>query len=122
VHATNLTDVTFLCGPVQTSIFIDNCVNCTFVLACQQLRTHTTQDSKFYLKVTAKGIIEDCKGLQFAPYNLDYPDIGSHMTKSGLDPDSNLWDDIDDFNWLYSGKQSPNWSLLPEESRQQQWS
>jgi len=122
VHVTNMEGVTFLCGPVQTSVFIENCKSCVFVLACQQLRTHATTDSQFYLKVTSKGIVEDCRTLQFAPYNLTYPGIESDMEKSGLDPNTNNWDKIDDFNWLYSGKQSPNWSILPEDKRQNDWS
>jgi len=118
VHVTNVHDVTILCGPVQTSVFIEHAAKCTFALACQQLRTHSTTESKFYLKVTSKGIIEDCNGLQFAPYNLDYSGREDDFSKSGLSPDINNWNDIDDFNWLHSGKQSPNWSLLPEEKRQ----
>ena len=80
--------------------------------------TCPTTESKFYLKVTSKGIIEDCNGLQFAPYNLDYSGREDDFSKSGLSPDINNWNDIDDFNWLHSGKQSPNWSLLPDEKRQ----
>jgi len=118
VHMTNLSAVTLIAGPVQTSVFIENCQGCTFVLGCQQLRTHATTDSKFYLKVTSKGIIEDCKGLQFAPYTLTYPQLGQHMKVSGLSTEVNNWDKIDDFNWLYSGKQSPNWSILPQDQRQ----
>lgn len=117
VHVTNLRDVTMLLGPVQTSVFIENCVDCTFVLACQQLRTHSTTGSNFYLKVTSKGIVEDCKGLRFAPYALTYPGLEGHMEGSGLNPDVNNWDKIDDFNWLHTGKQSPNWSILPPEDR-----
>lgn len=118
VHVTNLRDVTMLLGPVQTSVFIENCVDCTFVLACQQLRTHSTTGSNFYLKVTSKGIVEDCKGLKFAPYTLTYPGLEGHTEGSGLNPDVNNWDKIDDFNWLHTGKQSPNWSILPPEDRQ----
>jgi len=118
VHVTNMRDVTMLLGPVQTSVFIENCVNCTFVLACQQLRTHTTSGSIFYLKVTSKGIVEDCKELRFAPYALTYPGLEGHMNLSGLSPEVNNWDKIDDFNWLHTGKQSPNWSILPPEERQ----
>ena len=54
VHATNMDNVTILCGPVRTSIFIENCTNCEFVVACQQLRIHTTRNSNFYLHVTSK--------------------------------------------------------------------
>jgi len=117
VHVTNLRDVTLLCGPVQTSVFIENCSDCTFVLACQQLRTHSTTGSNFYLKVTSKGIVEDCRELMFAPYALDYPELLEHMEASGLSADVNNWDKIDDFNWLHTGKQSPNWSVLPPQDR-----
>ena len=45
VHVTNVHDVTILCGPVQTSVFIEHAAKCTFALACQQLRTHSTTGS-----------------------------------------------------------------------------
>ena len=42
----NLTNCRVFCGPVPGSIFIDGCKDCTFVLACQQLRIHTTTNSR----------------------------------------------------------------------------
>ena len=54
LHATNMENVVLLCGPVRTSIFLENCKNCEFVVACQQLRIHTTTQSHFYLHVTSK--------------------------------------------------------------------
>ena len=57
LHITNMDNVTVLCGPVRTSIFVENCNNCDFVVACQQLRIHTTRQSNFYLHVTSKVII-----------------------------------------------------------------
>ena len=57
LHITNMDNVTVLCGPVRTSIFVENCNNCDFVVACQQLRIHTTRKSNFYLHVTSKVII-----------------------------------------------------------------
>ena len=54
LHATNLINVTLLCGPVRTSVFVENCINCEFVVACQQLRTHSTKQSNVYLHVTSK--------------------------------------------------------------------
>ena len=57
LHITNMDNVTVLCGPVRTSIFVENCINCDFVVACQQLRIHTTRQSNFYLHVTSKVII-----------------------------------------------------------------
>ena len=61
LHITNMDNVTVLCGPVRTSIFVENCINCDFVVACQQLRIHTTRHSNFYLHVTSKVIIFQSK-------------------------------------------------------------
>lgn len=121
LHATNLDNVTVLCGPVRTSIFVENCTNCDFVVACQQLRIHTTKNSNFYLHVTAKGIIEDCNSVGFAPYNLFYPTLKEDLSKSGLNLEVNNWDNIDDFNWLSNEQSSPNWHILPESQRTKDW-
>lgn len=101
-------------GPVTTSVFIENCVSCIFVMACQQLRVHSTTSSSFYLHVTSRIIIEDSNSLQFAPYNWTYEGLERDFETAGLDRDKNNWDSVDDFNWLVSGIPSPNWSLLPE--------
>ena len=91
------------------------------MVACQQLRTHETTESDFYLHVTSKGIIEDCHLTRFAPYKFSYEGSVTDVLESGLSSDVNNWDDIDDFNWLSSDQPSPNWSLIPEEERVQDW-
>lgn len=121
LHATNMENVIILCGPVRTSIFVENCKNCTFVVACQQLRIHTTTQSDFYLHVTSKGIIEDCKQVGFAPYNLSYPKSEEDFSKSGLNKEINNWDRIDDFNWLTKEKASPHWYILEDHQRKKDW-
>ena len=68
-----------LCGPVSSSVFIEDCKDCTFVVACQQLRVHGTVQSLFYLHVTSRAIIEDCRQVSFAPYNLTYPELEQHF-------------------------------------------
>lgn len=114
VHMTNLEDCTILLGPVSTSAFIDNSRNCRFVLACQQLRTHSTTNSHFYIHVTSKAIIEDCSNLQFAPYAWSYEGLSEDFQRTGLDWNVNNWNKVDDFNWLASDQASPNWSVLQE--------
>lgn len=121
VHINKLTNCTILFGPVSGSIFIRECKNCTFVAPCQQLRIHTTTDTRFYIHVTSRAIIEDCSTVSFGPYNWAYPDIEKHYEISGLDKSRNSWDDIDDFNWLAVDKHSPNWSLIPANERNQNW-
>ncbi|XP_020832552.1 tubulin-specific chaperone C [Phascolarctos cinereus] len=112
---------TVLCGPVSTSVFLDDCVGCVLAVACQQLRTHSTRDTRIFLQVTSRAIVEDCSGVQFAPYSWSYPGIDQDFEGSGLDRNKNNWKDVDDFNWLARGVASPNWSILPEEERIIQW-
>jgi hypothetical protein len=121
LHITNMDNVTVLCGPVRTSIFVENCNDCDFVVACQQLRIHTTRQSNFYLHVTSKAIIEDCHSVGFAPYSLSYTQLDDDFLKSGLSKEINNWNDIDDFNWLSTEKRSPNWHIVEENSRKNDW-
>lgn len=121
MHFNELNSCKVFCGPVSSSIFIRNCTNCIFLLACHQLRIHQTTDCQFYIHVTSKAIIEASKKVTFAPYNWEYPGLDSHFELSGLKRSKNAWDDINDFNWLSTDVHSPNWSLIPEEDRVKKW-
>ena len=100
------------CGPVSRSVFVNDCIDSELHLACQQLRIHTTINSKFYIHVTSKAIIEDCEELGFADYDFVYENRDRHFSVSGLSRDTNNWKDVDDFNWLKLDEPSPNWYLL----------
>lgn len=121
LHMSNIKDSVILCGPVTTSIFAENCSNCTFVIACQQLRLHSSRNIRIYLHVTSKGIVEDCTDIFVAPYNLKYDQIEEHFKMSGLDKNLNHWDNLDDFNWLNVKHHSPNWMVLDKNSRIENW-
>ena len=121
VHVNNMKNCKIFSGPVSGSVFIDDCKDCVFILACQQLRVHTTTDTNCYLHVTSRAIIEDSTRLQFAPYNWTYDGLDDHYEYSGLDRSRNSWDDVDDFNWLASDVHSPNWSVLEEHARHKTW-
>ncbi|KAA0190409.1 hypothetical protein HAZT_HAZT009793 [Hyalella azteca] len=121
MQAAGLTNCTVVVGPMSRSAFIKNCVDCRFVLACQQVRIHDTKDSQFYLHVTGAAIIESCNNVGFAPFNLNYDQLDEHYTSSGLDRSINKWDKVDDFKWLNSEEKSPNMFLIPEENRQTEW-
>ncbi|XP_051471902.1 tubulin-specific chaperone C [Apus apus] len=108
---------TVLCGPVSTSVLVDGCRDCLLALACQQLRTHRTRDSRFYVQVTSRAVIEDCTKVSFAPYTWSYPGIERDFESSGLDKNKNSWNVVDDFDWLATDKPSPNWSVIPEQER-----
>ncbi|KAG9484396.1 tubulin-specific chaperone C [Eleutherodactylus coqui] len=121
LHMRELRGCKVLCGPVASSVFVDNCADCIFAFPCQQLRTHSSRDSRFYLHVTSRAIIEDCRGLLFAPFTWSYPGIQQDYERAGLDQNRNNWETVDDFNWLAMDVRSPNWSILPEDERITHW-
>jgi hypothetical protein len=108
-----------MCGPVATSVFVDDCVDCISYLACQQLRIHNTKHCNFYLHVTSRAIIEDSTQVGFAPYSWKYDNIELHFKTAGLDVSRNNWDLVDDFNWLASDKPSPNWHILKDNEKKE---
>lgn len=120
-RANNLVNCKVFCGPVSGSVFVDSCRGCVFALACQQLRVHSTTETEFYLHVTSRAIIEDCKEVAFAPFNWTYDEIETDYKESGLDRTRNNWNDVDDFNWLSSDVLSPNWTLIEEQNRVTSW-
>ncbi|XP_066217508.1 tubulin-specific chaperone C [Saccopteryx leptura] len=121
LRLTKARSCTVLCGPVSASVFLDDCSDCVLAVACQQLRVHTTRNTRIFLQVTSRAIVEDCNGIRFAPYTWSYPGIDKDFESSGLDRSKNNWDDVDDFNWLARDEASPNWSILPEEERMISW-
>ncbi|KAG2467303.1 tubulin-specific chaperone C [Polypterus senegalus] len=121
LHIRQVRDSLVLCGPVSSSVFIDDCSHCVFVFPCQQLRTHNTEECSFYLHVTSRAIIEDCRRMRFAPFTWSYPAIEEHFETAGLDKSKNNWSQVDDFNWLARDEHSPNWSVIPEEERRSEW-
>ncbi|OCT79373.1 tubulin-specific chaperone C [Xenopus laevis] len=121
LHIRGLRRCKVLCGPVSSSVFVDDCSDCLFAFPCQQLRTHNSLRCRFYLHVTSRAIIEDCAHLSFAPFTWTYEGIAGDFAVSGLDRDSNNWNQVDDFNWLVNDVPSPNWGVIPEGDRVTQW-
>ncbi|KAK7070892.1 hypothetical protein SK128_019784 [Halocaridina rubra] len=121
LQVASLTNCVVLVGPTSRSVFIKDCINCKFVIACQQVRIHNTVDTEFYLHVTGAAIIEGCRGVQFAPYTITYPELDNHFSQSGLDLNTNNWNKIEDFHWLNETEASPNWSIIREEKREYNW-
>ena len=124
IHMINIDNCRIICAPVTTSVMIENCKNSIMVIACQQMRIHSTFDTDIYLHVIAKAIIEDCKNVKFAKFD-DYPincdeikEIGNSYINSKMFTNAdNHWNDVDDFNWLSKDIQSPNWSILPDSDK-----
>uniref|UniRef100_A0A6M2DJC3 Putative tubulin-specific chaperone c n=1 Tax=Xenopsylla cheopis TaxID=163159 RepID=A0A6M2DJC3_XENCH len=120
LHLSNIQESTIICGPVTTSIFADKCIDSKLVIACQQLRLHSSKNIDVYLHVTSRAILEDSTNIRFAPYNFIYPEIDADFKFASLQTDVNNWCDVGDFNWL-SNEPSPNWCIIQENERMKQW-
>lgn len=47
---------------------------------------------------------------------MAYTGLRSHLTAAGLQEETSLWDQVNDFGWLRASK-SPHWNVLPEAER-----
>ncbi|KAM3172497.1 hypothetical protein ACTXT7_014408 [Hymenolepis weldensis] len=98
--------------PVGSSVMLQDCVDCRFVLACRQLRVHRTRGSRFDVFVASAPIIEDSSDLLVGPWN-----VGGDERFSSVLGDKNHWKEVQDFSCptlvAEKASESPNWSLLP---------
>lgn len=112
LRLSNLRQCTVRCGPTARSVMMDKCVDCTIHVASHQIRIHESHGTTFYLLCRSRPIIEDCTNVQFGCYHpLDYAEAQQDLQRAGLSVEENLWDQIQDFNWLRTDP-SPNYSLL----------
>lgn len=107
VHIKLVSDSTLIFAPVKTSLLIRNCENSTIVVAAQQIRIHDSHEMRLYTEVRGALIIEGCNGIEVAPYNV----AGIHR-----DPQNCSWRNVQDFNWLSTEEQSPNWKIMTHDS------
>ena len=111
IHINNIENTVILCGPLSGTAFVNKCINSKLNLTCHQLRIHESIDTDFYINVSSRTIIENCKRVRFAPYAWT-----CRITKKLEDIGDN-WRMIDDFNWLVLNQKSPNWSFIEENER-----
>ncbi|KAL2057601.1 hypothetical protein ABVK25_001985 [Lepraria finkii] len=105
----SITESLLLCGGVSGAVHIMGVERSTLVIYSRQVRMHECKDCVVYLRCTSRPIIEDCKGICFAPLRSVH---GADETDT-----PNLWDQVDDFKWL-KAEHSPNWSVLgPDNER-----
>jgi len=106
-----LTNCKIFVGIVEGATFFDKIENCEFHVIAHQIRIHNTRNSKFFLFVTSKPIIEHSTGLSFSKYAHSYADLDKIFKESEFDGKENLYYDVQDFNWLKQEK-SPNFTVL----------
>lgn len=113
IRIDNMNECTLYAGPITSSLFIENAKNCNFYYISRQTRIHHTYMSNFYCHVSSGPIIEDCNGLRFGIFNNEYVGLEEDWKESGLDRNSNCWNEVKDFKWIKK-THSPNWEEIPK--------
>ena len=85
-------------GASSEAVFVRNCSDSVFYLACKQLRTRDCVNCTFYLYAQTEPIIETSTGMKFAPFKGGYAEQAAHMAAANLNPAINLWWGLFDFN------------------------
>ncbi|SLM40181.1 Tubulin-specific chaperone C [Lasallia pustulata] len=102
----NIKESLIVCGHVNSAAHVTGVEGSVLVVASRQFRMHECRDCVVYLDCSSRPIIEDCKGIQFAPLPKAY------VIENPASYQPNQWDQVDDFKWL-KAEHSPNWSILP---------
>ena len=68
----SIKDSLLVCGHVNGAAHVTGVEGSVLVLACRQFRMHECRDCVVYLDCSSRPIIEDCKGIRFAPLPRAY--------------------------------------------------
>jgi len=99
-------------GACSESVFARNCSDCEFYVACKQLRLRECFRTSFSLYSQTEPVIEMSNGISFSPFSGGYAAQASHFEAARLNPDTNFWWAVFDFN--DEEKTGNNFSLSEE--------
>ena len=102
----NISNSVIVAGRVTGPVHITNVTDSILVMTAHQVRIHDCTNVDIYLHCSSHPIIEDCKGMRFAPLPQYYMTEAEQATE-------NQWNQVDDFKWLKAGH-SPNWTILSD--------
>jgi len=88
----------FFIGPSFGSVFVRDCVECTFIVACGQLRVRDCKDCIFSLYCKSRPVIESCSKIGFCCFLFHgYFQLRDHFSMAKLSVYNNRWDTVHDF-------------------------
>lgn len=109
ITADEINDSKLYIGPVEGSIFLRDCHNCTISVVCRQFRLKNCTNLTIFLHSASDPSIELSSDLRFAPFNFKYPLLDQQVQAAGMDVSVNFWSQIFDFN---AKPDEAHWSVL----------
>ena len=70
---------TFVLGPIATSLYLESCDSSTLFGVSHQMRIHSSRGCSLYISCNSTPIIEDCQGMKFGPFCLDYDNFARDL-------------------------------------------
>eukprot|EP01059_Diplonema_ambulator_P036296 TRINITY_DN9001_c0_g1_i5.p2 TRINITY_DN9001_c0_g1~~TRINITY_DN9001_c0_g1_i5.p2 ORF type:complete len:395 (+),score=106.03 TRINITY_DN9001_c0_g1_i5:34-1218(+) len=107
VQVDNCERCRFFIAPCAGSIFIRNSKNNRFILAGSQVRLYQVHDTKLMMYVPRRAVLECCKGLSVACWNINYFQLHVQFARCQLSLFDNGWYNYDDFGTGSSPKLLP---------------
>jgi len=114
VFADDLVDCKVYIGACGADVFVRNCKNCEFTIACKQLRIRDCSHSKMYLYSATRPALETSHHIQLGPFNGSYPRQAFHFRQAKLDPKRNQWEQVHDFSRSCEDVPKPHWSPIED--------
>lgn len=105
-------------GASSGSIFIRDCQQCSFTIACNQLRTRDCTDCTLNLFCVSEPVIESSTNMRFAPFNGVYHGHDQDMRSANLPLETNLWYAVYDY---CSNSSNTNFKILESEEWDDTW-
>lgn len=97
-------------GPISGSVLLWECRNSSLSIASRQFRTKDCSDLKLFVYCMSQPSIEHSHNMEFAPFNLAYPNQNQHFAQANLDLKQNMWCNVYDFN--ATGAADKNWKIM----------
>jgi len=113
VTVDNCEDCKIVIGPVNGSIFLRNCRQCAVAVSCQQFRIRDCENMEFMISCVTQPVIEASVAIKFFPLQMKYDQMSTHLSRAGISPFENHWDNVHDFT--PSEDSQSNWQVSPYE-------
>lgn len=109
IYIDDCKDCSIILGPLNGPVCIRDCENLTVYCAATQIRINKSKNVTMYTFSESDPTIENCEGLVFAPYTLEYPLLDKHFEESGLTIAFDRWNQVYDMNHDAS---NPSWKIM----------
>lgn len=120
MYVKDIMDCVLLLPHISGSILLSDSSRCVVVVGCQQFRMHNSNNIDIYFRGASNPVIENCSAIRFA----EYPHILAQSSDEDLSLITSCGQDdrpvVQDFTHIRSTP-SPNWCVLPEGEREQNW-